>query len=366
MLHTNFDNAQIQMTVFNPSNDSSTIAPESLKAPCDSTEQLIDLFEQITGWKVEFAESASSWKQRTDVPRSPVVDSQLESNGSLPAQGTFSIVDMSESWPANKPTASRSQCDKLVGVLDRLVGELQSTKLDLVKAQSALAALDPSVNDDGRGLVDSFIPKFGRRSTDKINVTHSDDFVVQTPLTPDSDFELSQPASDSLVALPFNGWQMGGQTGIAQNLFLDWHVDDEERISICAGEIEPHVDSANSVSEVKIIVDPLTQEYRVEGGQSGDLNNTNETLAGNLARTNASLQTFFLWDSKTSELQVITAEKWTRLKSTQAIVATTATGLSKTESWARYADEANGPQEFAELLRSSLTGNDPLVVLSRS
>jgi hypothetical protein len=146
---------------------------------------------------------------------------------------------------------------------------------------------------------------------------------------------------------------MGGQTGITQDLFLDWLVDDEERISICAGEIE----STNETSEVKIVIDPLTQEYRVEGQL--DRKDGDSLCSGN--------QTFFLWDSKSCELNEVTTGGWTRLKSSQAIIATTASDLAGLKCWGNLEDEAGiqNPNDLAQLLRSSLAGGEPLVVLKR-
>jgi len=158
------------------------------KAPCLTSEKLMTVLEEITGWRSEFQETSASYRNRAQ--------SDLEN---VPAQGTFSIVDMSADWPANQFTAHRGKCDQLVGLLGDLVGELQSAKLELTKVRSAIAASSS-------------------------NTTTCDD-----------EFEVLQQlggADGKLVPPPFAGWQLGGTTGIVEDTYLDWLVDDQERIAI--------------------------------------------------------------------------------------------------------------------------------------
>ncbi len=348
MLQTNFDGDQIQVAVFNPSTDKSHPRDSRLKAPCSTTERFLGLFEDITGWQVEFAESDASLRQRTDYRKLPnaVSPEQAPSAVHLP-QGTFSIVDMSENWPARTPTAHRGKCDQLISVIDELANELQTTKTELARSQSALAAFDPNAKFDESGLVDSFVPKFGSRLTDAKFVVDTDAFVLQSPVVHDT----VESGNGSLVAPPFEGWELGGQTGIVNNLFLDWMVDEEERISICAGDIE----SEGKTRELKIVVDPLTNEYRVEVEAETCLD---QSLP-------AELGSFFVWDSKTLNLQPIESGNWTRLKSSQAIVATTAKQVDRNQCLGNLVCEDADCESLAEMLRSSLGGKDPIVVLKR-
>jgi len=133
------------------------LPPEQVKAPCRTSEKLMEVLEEITGWKSEFQETSASYRKRSQ----PGMENE-------PAQGAFSIVDMSADWPANQFTAHRGKCDELVGLIDNLVGELQSDKLELSRVRSAMAVLPsetPSGASEDEVLVDSFVPKFGRVKT---------------------------------------------------------------------------------------------------------------------------------------------------------------------------------------------------------
>jgi hypothetical protein len=328
MLHTNLGGSPIEMTVFNPTNLGGTKAAtvEPMTAPCSTTAKLLGLFEEITGWKAEFHESNSSLQCR-----------KSSSSKSEPAQGTFSIVDMSENWPAKKPTSHRAKCDQFIGLLDRFVAEHQSAEVELNRIQSALLALDVTADIEDDDLVDSFVPKFrplpSPEAESSVSVDTDDDALS------DDDFEVHQHVSDtssSLVCPPFDGWSLGGATGIVGNYYLDWMVDSEERIAICAGEI----DANPSVKlESIILVDPLTNEYHVAP--------TELELSGI-----DQLQAFKLWDSKTLSLSAINpSSDWHRLKSHQAIVATTAAGLDKLEGWQSACETQNG--KAAELQADS-------------
>ncbi len=310
MLHTNPAGAPFEVAVFNPFRisdfDAAPITPVS--APCATTARLLALFEEITGWKAEFQETNSSLKRR-----------QASGSKSEPPRGAFSIVDMSEHWPAQKPTCHRGKCDQFIALLDRFVGEHQSTEVELNRIQSALVALDTTAEIEDDVLVDSFVPKFRVVSNPGAEVAGLNDSVA--PASSDDDFELYSCVSESsasLVCPPFDGWSLGGSTGIADNDYLDWMVDDEERIAICAGKIDmPTLMDAETV----ILVDPLTREYQISPSQHscGD--------AGDSI-------TFLLWDSKTHRLSVINpSADWQRLDPHQAIVATTAKSSQFIESW---------------------------------
>ncbi len=267
-------------------------------APCAKTGKFLTLFEEITGWKAEFIESKQSLRRR-----------EISSSKTEPIEGRFEITDMSLDWPAKKATCHRGKCNELVSLVEQLVGELQTTKMNLKRAQSALAAFDPAaeVNDDN--LMDSFVPKFlsetnrseaGNRSEIKLSNRSEDD-----------GFEVEQFVGESavsLVAPPFDGWSFGGATGIVGNYYLDWAVDEEERISLIAGEIESESDSGR---EAKLTIDPLTQEYRL-------------ARSGVQAPRGEDFRVFYLWNEKTESLHPIElVENWSRLGESEAIIATT-------------------------------------------
>ena len=186
MLHTNFDGFPIEMTVFNPTSLGGTKAAsvEPMTAPCPTTGNLLELFEEITGWKAEFHESNSSLQRR-----------KSSSSKSEPAQGNLSIVDMSEHWPPQKPTCHRGKCDQFIALLDRLVGEHQSAEVELNRIQSALLAFDVTAEIEDDALVDSFVPKFElvANSEAESSVSKDADDVEQL----DDDFEVHQHVAEN-------------------------------------------------------------------------------------------------------------------------------------------------------------------------
>jgi hypothetical protein len=189
----------------------------------------------------------------------------------------------------------------------------------LGKTQSALVALDPTVDIDEELLVDSFVPKFGLVTKSEIEISDSDAQGVTDEY--DDDFEVHQDVWDfsaAPVCPPFDGWSLGGATGIVGNYYLDWMVNGEECISICVGEIDTE---AGDDRESVILVDPLTNEFRV-------------VPSGRLWDQLQDWQAFHLWDSSTRSLSPINpSNSWQRLKSHQAIVATTASKVGQIECW---------------------------------
>lgn len=159
---------QPQLSLFSvPKMDVSAPLAQQVKAPCRTSEKLMSLFEEITGWKAEFRESGASYRRRSqDVAQD------------LPAQGEFAIVDMSADWPANQFTAHRGKCDQLMNLVSDLVGELQSAKLELSCVRSAMAVMSNESAEvlDDELLVDSFVPKFSRVETGNVGFESQDTF----------------------------------------------------------------------------------------------------------------------------------------------------------------------------------------------
>ena len=267
-------------------------------APCAKTGKFLTLFEEITGWKAEFIESKQSLRRR-----------EISSSKTEPIEGRFEITDMSLDWPAKKATCHRGKCDELVSLVEQLVGELQTTQMDLKRAQSALVAFDPEAEINDENLIDSFVPKFLTEAKRNQPLCDSASDVSDPPA--DDDFEVEQFVSDSavsLVAPPFAGWSFGGATGIVGNYYLDWTVDELERISLVAGEIDSELDSG---CEATLTIDPLTQEYRL--GRSDVQTPVSDDFTF-----------FYLWNERTESLHPIqSGDNWCSLGANEAIVATT-------------------------------------------
>lgn len=268
---------------------------EPVKAPCRTSEKLMSVLEEITGWKAEFEESAASYRSRSQAGAE-----------NQPAQGTFSIVDMSADWPANQRTGHRGKCDQLVSLVGDLIGELQTAKLELSRVRSVMAVLpsDSAVALDDEVLVDSFVPKFDRVETGNVR------FDAQNACCPsntdcDDEFEVHQDLGESggtLVSPPFAGWSLGGATGIVENTYLDWLVDGQERIAITVGKIE----STYSDGDLRTVleVEPLTSEFRVS--------------------TRGEIEVFYHLDVAGARIdRVKPSQQWTRLGVGEAIIAST-------------------------------------------
>ncbi|MFK7769510.1 MAG: hypothetical protein AB8B55_20020 [Mariniblastus sp.] len=292
---TNFSQpAPFTPIVFSEANGSATEF-EAATAPCSVSEKLIEVFEQVTGWKVEFAESKASLQRRA---------SEGDRNGT--AEGKFSIVDMSVDWPAKKPTGHRAKCDELVALIDSLCSDLQSTKIELQQTRSALAGIAPDAIDLGQEavLTDSFVPKFiqGRRWDDTSFELASEADVAQAVDFDETAFVDEEPSGTQIVAPPFRGWSLGGEAGVVEKAYVDWLVSNDEKIVVTTGMIESSFGTGDRQAIVE--VDPLTKEYLVAGSEE--------------------LDTLYLWDSKTLSVSPLNVSgRWCRLKSGQAIIGTT-------------------------------------------
>ena len=315
----------------------------SVKAPCPTTARMLELFEEITGWRAEFEESKASYRNRSQVG--------MENE---PAEGTFSIVDMSANWPANKLTCHRGKCDQLVELVGELVADLQATKLELRRTRSAMAGFtpDPFVDDD-EILVDSFVPKFGRVETDHVTYQDQDAFVEfenSATTEADDEFEVCQELSSggTMVAPPFDGWALGGSTGIVGDVYLDWMVDQNERIAISVGKIESAFGNGDSESIIK--VDPLTSEFRITS--RGDL------------------QSCYLWDSAAeSVIPMKESDHWTHVKVGDAIIATTDLSVDLAELSRQFQQQANvnlTAERIAELASQCVENDNRVMVLKRT
>ena len=310
--------------------------PPAATAPCAKTGRFLTLFEEITGWKAEFIESKQSLRRR-----------EISSSKTEPIEGRFEITDMSRNWPAKKATCHRGKCDELVSLVEELVGELQTTQMELKRAQSALVAFDPDAEINEENLIDSFVPKF---LTESKRTETLDNSAIECFGSPsDDDFEVEQFVGDSavsLVAPPFAGWSFGGATGILGNYYLDWTVDEEERISLVAGEIDSVMDSGR---EATLTIDPLTQEYRLGSPERQSSMEDEFTF-------------FYLWNERTEILQPIrSGDHWCGLQVDEVIVATTNRALRDLDSLHcfdcqhQFADSAVQKTAFCEPSSTGVT-----------
>jgi hypothetical protein len=322
MLQTNYDGEYPQLFLFNQTFNADQptpgLPPEPVSAPCAESQRLMELFEEVTGWVIGFTESNSSQQRR-----------KLAGMENEPAEGSFSIVDMSAAWPPEKPTCHRAKCDSFVSILDSVFGQLQATRVELNRMRSVVAAVAPqNIEDDDVVLIDSFIPKVGNsRRTDNdfelhelpVQAAAADEFETEYDV-----FDGVSEASGELVNPPFEGWSTGGAIGIHENIYLDWQVDSQEQISVSVGKIESSFGDGDAA--VTISVDPLTCEYRVSGS--------------------AELKAFFVWDSKSMSLSPLAPQaQWRRLLPGQSIVATTSPKLAQLESiGARDEDRIDHPE----------------------
>ncbi len=268
--------------------DASKCPNEALPLP----PEMLQLFEELTGWVVEFEETPSSFKDR-----------QLPSMDERVAEGSISIVDMSTAWPAKKPTAHRAKCDQFVGHLQDLMVELQQTKARLVKSQSQLESYSPGLVDDEEAmLVDSFIPRYDDSDWDNdFEVAEVTDAVEQPT------FDVGGNHDSNAVDPPFEGWRLGGAPGMVGGRYVDWSLSAEERINLTIGQIEtlelPHE------GEAVLTVDPLTNEYLVSGDEGFD---------------------FYIYDQKNQNLTTVEATtQYRQLKPSQMLILSTSNNLSK-------------------------------------
>ena len=128
--------SQIPFTVVSakPAND-------TFDAPCPVSAELMNLFEDITGWKIEFAESRASHHRRKMAEEQGAEQQGADDQAII--EGIFSIVDMSEKWPAQKPTCHRAKCDDLVSCLIHSTASFRQQNKICTKLDQHLPELRP-------------------------------------------------------------------------------------------------------------------------------------------------------------------------------------------------------------------------------
>ena len=319
MLFTQTQSPDFQLVLF-PS--AAREKPESTLVQQPLPTEMLQVFEQITGWVVGFDESKSSFQNR-----------QLHSQAPSLIQGTFSIVDMSAKWPARKPTAHRAKCDQFVEHLDTLVSELQATKAKLAQTQSLLEAHSPgSVEDDEAELFDCFVPRYPDQEWDR---EWDEDFEINEDLLND--------ASTRAVDPPFDGWRMGGSPGVVNGRYVDWKLSDEEQIEMYVGQSS--TPKAAMHREAKLTVDPLTHEYFLIGDEYFD---------------------FFLYDQECGRLSLIERSAgYRQLTSRNLVILTTSNKLRKFVGADETLMLTGDVEDISEQLAGFLEEKEPLLVLKR-
>jgi hypothetical protein len=194
-----------QLAVYSGEATDSTLADADASEADDALPlptEMLNLFEQVTGWVVEFEETRSSYRRRQFEAKSAstsasatLANEKKQPHLNQTARGELSTQDMSAGWPAGRPTGHRAKCDQFLELLSGLVSQLQDTEAELTRAQSALAALDPPsfCDDDDAILVDSFVPQWeagrdaDRRVADRRSSSNAS---APTASENDDDFEL--------------------------------------------------------------------------------------------------------------------------------------------------------------------------------
>lgn len=332
----------LQTQAFVPTRLSICAESTSAEDRCPEAQQplpseMLDLFEQLTGWVIEFQESKTSFRNR-----------QLPSMIEQVAEGSLSIVDMSAAWPPRKPTAHRAKCDQFVGFLESLVTELQETKARLAKTQSILEAHVPgSVEDEDAMLVDSFVPRYDDVDLDDC-LDPDDDFEFVDELNREEDVgELNdgpiREESVRAVDPPFDGWHFSGAPGIVDGRYVDWNLSSDERINLVIGQIETLESPVEG--EAVLTVDPLTNEYMLSGDEGFD---------------------FFIFDQKNQHISSVEAtNQFRQLKSSQLVIVSTSWSLSSFVADIDFKLEGSLDQ-IANDLRELVGEEEQVLVLGRS
>jgi hypothetical protein len=327
-------------------------------------EELISLFESITGWVMQFQESRSSQRLRARVARHNVVKGKYLPPVPIPnPEGTFVISDMSVDWPASRPTSHRGKCDRFVELFSDMVAKLQRFEKELSRYQSASLAAE-SLNPTNDDLVDSFAPRYPYQTECEIGgefelslaePIRTDCIFVERQV--DSEVEPFEPSKQTTQA-PFypvsNQWQIGGQRGFHGNRYIDWVLLHDQRIELVIGQIECPENGANETLSQewrsKLTINPATKRY---------------WLADDVPAI------FWLLDHATHKLTPITrSDKVHELNPAQSIILTTATIKLNSSQWAIAinATERNplsNADDLALVIQDCFCIDEPVLVLSR-
>jgi hypothetical protein len=360
---------------------------------------MVHLFEQITGWVLQFDEFPASFHQRRVILGSRSNSRASVNNGSalqnlsdpdsldpLPiAEGRFRIVDMSAHWPAGRPTSHRGKCDQFVDWLNEFLSKVYTDGRKLRQAKSILAAtaIAPQVVTDDESLEDSFSARhryetlseteqdfvMGNVWMDSTRNNTLDDLQMlvnnvdemladQYPAEPrklarSKTATLPHPQADNWNVTGFSAipnWRIGGRRGMLGSRFIDWNIKDDGRIELINGDTRGSL-SWNAPAENPAVCDatlslnPATEKFWV----SGD-----------------STKSFWIFDSNTQSLNRV-PDKVCTLQRGESVVVSTAGKLNRAQTTIQLPTNlrSDKPDQLAKAIQEFVGTSEPVLVLSR-
>lgn len=360
---------------------------------------MVRMFEQITGWVLQFEEFPASFHQRRVIlgsrssSRASVNDGsaldqliEIDSPDPLPiAEGRFRIVDMSAAWPVGRPTSHRGKCDQFVDLLNEFLSNVYADGRKLRQAKSILAAtaIAPQVVTDDESLEDSFVSRhryetlsetdqdfvMGNIWTDSTRNNTLDDLQmlvsnVEEMLADHYPAESRKTARAKNPTLPHQlaenwnvtgfssipNWRIGGRRGMLGSRYIDWNIKDDGRIELINGDTRGPLSWNASKEdmtdrEATLSLNPTTEKFWVSGDSS---------------------KSFWIFDSSTQSLNRV-PDKVCSLSRGQAIVVSTSGKLNRTGSTIQLPTSL-GPEktdQLAKAIQEFLGTSEPVLVLAK-
>lgn len=315
--------------------------------------ELLSLFESITGWVVEFEEAPTSRRQRWHAERCA---SKSDSPNQVPSptvKGHFSIVDMSASWPAGRPTSHRAKCDQFVKLLSDLVQRAQLLSDELQRFRNSSLQTSHESEETAVDIADSFLPRYSYLTQSELegdfeiaSFDESDDLIVDKPERKD---KAKTRVDTRTVAHSKRPWQIGGRRGIVGNRYIDWALRKDRRIELIVGQIESleslGEENSNLEWESKLTINPETSRYWFSVEAKG---------------------TFWILDGATGQLEPIAQQtRITELKTNQVLVVTTAVFPLAASFEISMEDSGETADELAVAIQRAMETDEPVLVLSR-
>jgi hypothetical protein len=328
---------------------------------------MLNLFESMTGWVVEFEESPASRRQRCQADRSSTPKTAPNATDVSP-RGHFLIVDMSASWPCGRPTAHRGKCDQFIKLFSDLVHQSQLTTAELKRLRNSVLQTqtqhrtqnqirrdsDDACDNITDDIADGFLPRYPYLTQAELDGefeidSHDNSFEAdQTTRQPKSQTKTDNRAPTVAYGKPSSQWQIGGRRGIADNRYVDWSLRKDRRIALMIGQFE-RLDSLGDRQpetewEARLTLNPETSRFWFSVNAQG---------------------TFWVLDRPTGQLQPITHQnRIMELKPNQALVATTAV-LKPVAHESRLQDSCENADDLAAALQHCWNTEEPVLVLLR-
>ena len=271
------------------------LASPDMDSLCPLASEFMDSFEAVSGWEVQFQESAAS-------------GSEASSSNAAP-KGKFEIIDMSIDWPAKTPTMHRGKCDQLIKLFSDLYNQANANQANLLKAHRLITALTNSADDDCP-LIDSFAPTLENAIS-----SESSEFIVcqdnEFGDEYDSAFVVKQKLDSGWLpeTSVWSGWSIAGASGIVGESYLDWSQQGDV-LTVYAGRIESSFGVGDTESTLEL--NAVSRQFKVC---------EDNTLAA-----------FFFWDRRGGKLISVEPGSWQTLYSQGAIVVSTDPTVQMPES----------------------------------